>query len=284
MSTYAIGDVQGCCDELVLLLDRINFDARRDRLWFTGDLVNRGPKSAATLRLIRSFGGAALTVLGNHDLFMLGVARGAGQAHKGDTFADVLGAPDAASLLDWLLHQPLAHSETIDGSPWLMVHAGVLPGWDSAQTMSLAHELEHAVRNDPHYFSHMRGNTPAAWSEALTGYERLRVIVNALTRLRFCTAEGVMDFSTKTDIAPTGHLAWYEVPARRTSGTSGTGGTSGTNLVYGHWAARGLRLEAHLAGIDTGCVWGRQLTALRLEDRTLFAVECVAGARGYGGE
>ena len=275
MSTYAIGDVQGCCDELVLLLDRINFDARRDRLWFTGDLVNRGPQSAATLRLIRSFGDAALTVLGNHDLFMLGVARGAGRAHPGDTFADVLGAPDAVSLLDWLLHQPLAHSETIDGSAWLMVHAGVLPGWDSAQTAALARELEHAVRHDPDYFTHMRGNTPAAWSETLTGYERLRVIVNALTRLRFCSAEGVMEFSTKTGSAPPGHLAWYEVPARR---------TRSTHVVYGHWAARGLTLETHLAGIDTGCVWGRQLTALRLEDRALFSVACLAGARGYGGD
>ncbi len=273
MSTYAIGDVQGCYDELVLLLDKINFDARRDRLWFTGDLVNRGPKSVETLRLVRSFGDAAVAILGNHDLFMLGVAHGAGHAHKGDTFADVLTAPDAASLLDWLRHQPLAHRESIDGSDWLLVHAGVLPGWDAAHTIELAHELEHAVRHDPDYFTHMRGNLPAAWSETLGGYERLRVIVNALTRLRFCTVNGVMDFTTKTEVAPAGHLAWYEVPARRTRDTS---------VVFGHWAARGLTLDAHLAGIDTGCVWGRQLTALRLEDRALFAVECAVGAGGYG--
>ena len=275
MSTYAIGDVQGCFDELVLLLDKINFDARRDRLWFTGDLVNRGPKSVETLRLIRSFGAAALSVLGNHDLFMLGVARGAGRAHKGDTFYEVLAAPDAASLLDWLQHQPLAHRESIDGVDWLMVHAGVLPGWDVAQTMALARELEHAVRNDPDYFTHMRGNVPAAWSETLRGYERLRVIVNALSRLRFCTPDGVMDFTTKTEVAPAGHLAWYEVAKRR---------TRKTDLVFGHWAARGLTLDVHLAGIDTGCVWGRQLTALRLEDRALFSVECRAGANGYGGD
>ena len=275
MSIYAIGDVQGCFDELVSLLDKINFDARRDRLWFTGDLVNRGPKSAETLRLIRSFGAAAICVLGNHDLFMLGVARGAGHAHKGDTFHDVLAASDAASLLDWLLHQPLAHREAIDGKDWLMVHAGVLPGWDAVQTIELAHELEQAVRFDFDYFTHMRGNLPAAWSESLAGYDRLRVIVNALTRLRFCTPLGVMDFTTKTEIAPAGNRAWYEISARR---------THNTHVVFGHWASRGLTLDTYLAGIDTGCVWGRTLTALRLEDRALFSVECAAGTGGYGGD
>lgn len=269
MSTYAIGDVQGCHDELVLLLDRINFDARRDRLWFVGDLINRGPQSAQTLRLIRSFGDAAVSVLGNHDLFMLSAAHGHGKAHKGDTFEEVLTAPDAAELLAWLTHQKLAHFE----SGWLMVHAGVLPAWDFAQTLELAAEAEHAVRDGDRFFAHMRGNLPAAWSEKLKGTDRLRVIINALTRLRFCTPDGVMDFTTKTEIAPPGHVAWYEVAARRTAGTP---------VVFGHWAARGLTLHPDLAGIDTGCVWGRTLTALRLEDRKSFEVACLAGMAGYG--
>ena len=269
MSTYAIGDVQGCHDELVLLLDKINFDAQRDRLWFVGDLVNRGPQSARTLRLIRSFGAAAVSVLGNHDLFMLAAARGHGKAHAGDTFDDVLNAPDAGQLLEWLSRQKLAHLE--DG--WLMVHAGILPAWDAAQTVALAHEAEQAVRHDPAFFSHMRGNAPAVWRDDLEGYNRLRVIVNALTRLRFCTLEGRMDFTTKTEIAPAGHVAWYEVAHRK---------TSGTQVVYGHWAARGLIMTPHLAGLDTGCVWGRRLTAMRLEDRQLFDVSCLAGRAGYG--
>lgn len=269
MSTYAIGDIQGCHDELVLLLDKINFDARRDRLWFVGDLVNRGPKSAATLRLIRSFGEAAVSVLGNHDLFMLASAKGFGKPHPGDTFEEVLNAPDAKQLLDWLTHQKLAHME--DG--WLMVHAGVLPSWKAGQTVELAREAEHAVRHDPAFFSHMRGNQPAEWGDKLTGYDRLRVIVNALTRLRFCTSTGRMDFTTKTEIAPPGHVAWYEVAARR---------TKGTRVLFGHWAARGLTIESNLVGLDTGCVWGRTLTAMRLDNREVFEVACLAGAAGYG--
>ncbi len=269
MSTWAIGDIQGCHDELVLLLDKINFDARRDQLWFVGDLVNRGPKSADTLRLIQSFGDAAISVLGNHDLFMLASAAGHGKSHAGDTFDEVLTAPDAELLLDWLAHQKLAHFE--DG--WLMVHAGVLPAWDARQTIELAREAEHAVRHDAGFFSHMRGNLPAAWNDSLAGYDRLRVIVNALTRLRFCTPQGHMDFTTKTEIAPPGHMAWYEVPRRR---------TARTRVVFGHWAARGLTLNAHLAGIDTGCVWGRKLTAMRLEDRKMLDVTCITGKNGYG--
>ena len=273
MSTWAIGDVQGCLDELVLLLDKINFDAQRDRLWFTGDLVNRGPKSADTLRLIASFGDAAVSVLGNHDLFMLASAAGHGKPHAGDTFEEVLDAPDAALLLDWVAQQKLAHFDTIDGRGWLMTHAGVLPAWDADQTMALAAEAEHAVRHDAGYFAQMRGNHPAAWSDSLLGYDRLRVIVNALTRLRFCTASGVMDFTTKTEIAPAGHAAWYEISARH---------SANVNVLFGHWAARGLTLNDNLYGIDTGCVWGRELTALRLEDRKVVQVACLAGAAGYG--
>ncbi len=276
MSTWAIGDVQGCCDELVLLLDKINFDARRDRLWFVGDLINRGPKSTETLRQIASFGDAAVSVLGNHDLFMLACAAGHGKAHRGDTFEAVLRAPDAADLLAWLRQQKLAHRETIDGTEWLMVHAGVLPAWSLSDTLALAREAEQAILHDADYFAHMRGNTPAAWDAALTGYDRVRVIVNALTRLRFCTPDGVMDFTTKTEIAPAGHLAWYEIAARRSARAS-----EAVNVVYGHWASRGLTLQANVFGIDTGCVWGRELTALRLEDRKVVQVDCLAGSAGY---
>ena len=273
MSTWAIGDVQGCQGELLLLLDKINFDARRDRLWFVGDLINRGPQSVDTLRLIASFGDAAVSVLGNHDLFMLASAAGHGKPHRGDTFGEVLDAPDAAVLLDWVAQQKLAHHEIINGHGWLMVHAGVLPAWDVAQTLALAREAEHAVRCDAGFFAHMRGNLPDAWHDKLDGYERQRVIINALTRLRFCTPAGVMDFTTKTEIAPAGHVAWYEAPGRC---------TARVNIVYGHWAARSLTLHDHLAGIDTGCVWGRELTALRLEDRKVVQVDCLAGAGGYG--
>ena len=293
MSTWAIGDVQGCHDELVLLLDKINFDARRDRLWFVGDLINRGPKSAATLRLIRSFGDAAVSVLGNHDLFMLATADGYGKLHAGDTFDEVLNAPDAAALLAWVRQQKLAHHEIIGGTAWLMVHAGVLPAWTAAHTLALAREAEQAIQRDASYFAHMRGNTPAAWDDALTGYDRIRVIINALTRLRFCTPDGVMDFTTKTEIAPPGNLAWYEIATHRSAAPATPGGAPAgaeadtapgapANIVFGHWAARGLTLTDRACGIDTGCVWGRELTALRLEDRKIVQVNCLAGAAGYG--
>ena len=272
MSTWAIGDVQGCCDELVLLLDKINFDTRRDRLWFVGDLVNRGPKSADTLRLIASFGAAAVSVLGNHDLFMLASAQGHGKPHAGDTFEELLDAPDAAVLLDWVAAQKLAHFDTIDGHGWLLVHAGVLPAWGVQQTLALAAEAESAVRGDAKFFAHMRGNQPAVWDDELDGYDRLRVIVNTLTRLRFCTPAGVMDFTTKTEIAPPGHAAWYEISARR---------NADVNIVFGHWAARGLTITSNLCGIDTGCVWGRELTALCLEDRRIMQIGCRAGKSGY---
>jgi bis(5'-nucleosyl)-tetraphosphatase (symmetrical) len=279
MPTYAIGDVQGCCDELVLLLDKINFDARRDRLWFVGDLVNRGPKSAATLRLIASFGDAAISVLGNHDLFMLASADGHGKPHAGDTFNDVLNAPDAAALLAWVRQQKLAHRETVNGVDWLMVHAGVLPAWSVDDTLALAREAECSIAQDEGYFAHLRGNLPAAWDDSLIGYDRLRVIINALTRLRFCTPEGVMDFTTKTEIAPPGNLAWYEIAPRRSARALNS---MKVNVVFGHWAARGLTLQGHVCGIDTGCVWGRELTALRLEDRKIVQVDCLAGHAGYG--
>lgn len=268
MATYAIGDVQGCHDELVLLLDRIGFDAHRDRLWFTGDLVNRGPRSADTLRLVMSLGDAAVTVLGNHDLFLLATAAGHGKLHRGDTMQEILADPDRDVLLDWLAHQKLAHFE--DGT--LLVHAGVLPGWNADRVVALSREVEQAIQSDEGLFAAMRGNLPDTWDDRLAGFDRLRTIINALTRMRFVTPDGRMEFGTKTDVAPPGYLPWDEVPGRA---------TAGVHVIFGHWASRGLVQRPGLSGLDTGCVWGRQLTAKRLEDGQLFQVDCLAGPQGY---
>jgi bis(5'-nucleosyl)-tetraphosphatase (symmetrical) len=272
MATYAIGDIQGCYDELLLLLDKIGFDARRDRLWFVGDLINRGPKSAQTVRFLRELGEAAVVVLGNHDLFLLMINAGYGKVHRGDTMQEIFDQPDRAELLAWLRSRKLAHYE--DGH--LMVHAGVLPQWDAPKVAALAREVEHALGHDPALFASMRGNQPDAWDESLAGHDRLRLLINAFTRMRFIKplVEGAgMEFVTKTDTAPPGYLAWYEEPARA---------TRDVHVIYGHWASRGLVLRDNLSGLDTGCVWGRQLTAMRLHDRKLFQVECLAGPRGYG--
>ena len=268
MATYAIGDVQGCHDELVLLLDKIDFDTRRDRLWFTGDLVNRGPKSAQTLRLIKSQGDAATVVLGNHDLFLLALAAGHGKLHAGDTMQEVLVAADCRELLAWLSTRKLAHFE--HGA--LLVHAGVLPAWDAPRVLELAAEVEQAIRHDTGFFAAMRGNQPDAWSKSLTGYDRLRVITNALARVRFITPAGQMEFKTKTDMPPKGYVAWDQVTPRA---------SAGVHVIFGHWASRGLVLQGNISGLDSGCVWGRQLSAMRIEDRKVFQVECLAGAQGY---
>jgi bis(5'-nucleosyl)-tetraphosphatase (symmetrical) len=274
MATYAIGDIQGCFDELMRLLEKINFDARRDRLWFVGDLINRGPQSAQTVRYIRGLGEAAVVVLGNHDLFLLMIEAGYGKLHRGDTMQEILDQPDRDELLGWLRTRKLAHHE--DG--YLMVHAGVLPQWDAKQAAGLAREVEHALVGDATLFANMRGNQPDTWDESLTGHDRLRLLINAFTRMRFVKPlkEGAsMEFATKTDAAPKGYLAWYEEKKRA---------TRDTHVIYGHWASRGLVLQENLSGLDSGCVWGRQLTALRLEDRKLFQVGCLAGPRGYGPE
>ena len=268
MATYAIGDVQGCHDELVLLLDKIDFNPHKDRLWFTGDLVNRGPKSAQSLRLIRSLGDAATVVLGNHDLFLLSLAAGHGKLHAGDTMQEVLVAPDSRELLIWLATRKLAHFE--HGA--LLVHAGVLPAWDAPRVLELAAEVEHAIQHDADFFATMRGNQPDAWDERLTGYDRLRVIINALARVRFITPAGQMEFKTQTDMPPKGYVAWDQAKPRA---------SASVHVIFGHWASRGLVLQGNISGLDSGCVWGRQLTAMRIVDRNIFQVECLAGAAGY---
>ena len=269
MATYAIGDIQGCYDSLRRLLDHCAFDPGIDHLWLVGDLVNRGPKSLETLRLIRSLGESALTVLGNHDLYLLMVAEGGAKFRgKDDTIQPILDAPDAAELLDWLRHQPLCHT----AGDFCLVHAGLLPQWTAARARKLAREVE-AVMQGPDYhefITHLWGNEPAGWSDDLQGWPRLRVIVNAMTRMRFCTPEGIMEFKVKGKLvnAPAGHLPWFELPDRQSADAV---------MVTGHWSALGLKITPNLLALDSGCLWGGHLTAVRLEDRQVFQVDCALG-------
>lgn len=261
MATYAIGDVQGCFDELQRLLHEVSFNAKKDRLWFVGDLVNRGPKSAEVLRFVKGLGDKAVVVLGNHDLHLLTQHEGFERPRRDDTVQDVLGAPDREALVDWLRTRPLMHVE----AGWAMVHAGLLPSWSVEKARSLAKEVQAKLggRACRAFLENMYGSEPDRWSDDLRGWDRLRVIVNAMTRLRFCTSDGRMDFKAKGETAPPGHRPWFE---QRPAGES--------TIVCGHWSALGLRLAPQLAALDTGCVWGGALSALRLEDRTLFQVEC----------
>jgi len=236
------------------------------RLWLVGDLVNRGPKSLETLRLIKSLGPAALTVLGNHDLYLLMVAYGTARSRgKDDTIQAILDAPDREVLLAWLRTRPLMHVE----NGFAMVHAGLLPGWTVTQARALAREVEGALAGPYHVelLNNMWGSEPSAWSDKLRDYERMRVIINAMTRMRFCTPEGVMDFKVKGEVtkAPKGYLPWFEAPGRKSADTT---------VVFGHWSALGLLVEPKLLALDSGCLWGRELTAVRLEDRAVFQVEC----------
>lgn len=268
MATYAIGDIQGCFDSFQRLLAKIDFDPARDRLWLVGDLINRGPRSLETLRFVRDLGDAAVTVLGNHDLYLLMVAEGCGRRGKGDTLEGILGAPDRDELLQWLRQRALCHRE----NGFCMVHAGLLPQWTATQARALATEVETMLAGPRHreFIANMWGSEPAAWHDDLQGWSRLRVIVNAMTRMRFCSPAGVMEFQTKgeADAAPPGYLPWFAVPDRRSADEV---------LVTGHWSALGLRIEPNLLALDSGCLWGRYLSAVRLQDRALFQVDCAPG-------
>lgn len=263
MSTYAIGDLQGCFGALQQMLACIAFDPAVDQIYLLGDLVNRGEDSLAVLRWARAH--QVKAVLGNHDLHLLAVAEGFESPHHDDTLQDILNAPDREELLGWLRQLPLA----INTAGYLLVHAGLLPAWSTAQALVLAAEVEAALRS-PNYREFMRemyGNQPAIWHDDLQGYDRLRVIINAMTRLRFCTVEGEMEFKTKGEPnqPPAGFLPWFHVPGRRSAGSP---------IVFGHWSALGLHVESDCIALDTGCLWGGQLSALRLEDRRVFQVEC----------
>ncbi len=265
MSTYAIGDIQGCYSEFCGLLEQIDFEPVKDKLWLVGDLVNRGPGSLDVLRLIKSLGDSAICVLGNHDLHLLAVAAGIGELHRSDTLDEILNAPDREELLYWLRHQRLAYAE----NGYLLVHAGVLPAWTTAQTVKLANEVENALRSENYveFLSHMYGNAPHGWRDDLTGYKRLRVIVNALTRLRICSSQGEMEFKFKGEVPniPEGYLPWFRAPQRKTQEST---------VIFGHWSALGLLVEDNLMALDTGCLWGGPMTAIRLDDRKLFQVAC----------
>ena len=261
MSLYLIGDLQGCNAPFQRLLQAIDFSPSRDTLYLLGDLVNRGPDSLGVLRNLAALGDAAQCLLGNHDLHLLAMSEGMRQPARKDTAQAVLLAPDSEALLDWLRHRPMA----IQAHGWLMVHAGVLPQWSVAQTMVLAREVEQALRGPDikSFLLTMYGNTPDQWHDGLTGADRLRVVVNALTRLRFCTRDGVMEFTSSEGAAgaPAGYLPWFGVPERASAATP---------IAFGHWStlvtdtADAGSLRHNTLPLDTGCVWGGYLTAARL--------------------
>jgi len=265
MAIYAVGDIQGCYDEFRQLLDQIRFDPAQDKLWLVGDLVNRGPGSLQVLRLVKSLGDSAITVLGNHDLHLLAVAEGAVELHHSDTLGEVLGAPDRDELLAWLRQQRLLHAE----GDYVLVHAGLLPQWSVKQAASLAREVESALRGDDYatFLARMYGNAPHNWDDELTGYKRLRVITNAFTRMRICTLQGEMEFKFKGEVEriPAGYLPWFEVPGSKSREAT---------VIFGHWSALGLKLTPKVIALDTGCLWGGPMSAVRLEDRQLFQVNC----------
>ena len=269
---HLIGDVQGCAAALQRLLAQIGFSPSRDHIVLLGDLVNRGPDSLATLRLVAGFEGAATCLLGNHDLHLLAVAHSVRKPHKGDTFQDVLDAPDRDAWLQWLRQQPLAHL----AGGWLCVHAGLVPQWSAEQTLAVAAEVQSLLRGSdlPAFLHVMYGNEPSRWHDGLAGTDRARLAINALTRIRFCSADGTLDFKTKegAGAAPDGLLPWFEVPGRRSAGQA---------IAFGHWSTLGLVNRPDLLAIDTGCVWGGALTAVRVDGgrREVVQVPCEQAQR-----
>lgn len=265
MATYAIGDIQGCFKSFQNLLQVIAFNPSRDRLWLVGDIINRGPDSLAILRWIKSHETSVCMVLGNHDLHALAVAEGFVAPHRYDTLQPLLESPDRDDLLSWLRQRPLALAE----DDYLMVHAGVVPQWSAEQVMACAAEVESMLQGEDFlfYLSRMYGNEPNCWRDDLQGLGRLRFITNVLTRLRVCTADGELDFHFKGRLSdvPPGLMAWFDVPQRKTSDRT---------LIVGHWSALGLLVRDNLIALDTGCLWGGQLSAMRLEDRQVFQVPC----------
>lgn len=274
MATYAIGDVHGAHGSLTQLVDRLEFDTGVDSLWFVGDLVNRGPESLATLRFVRSLGESAITVLGNHDLSLLSQCQQPDAEERlNPTLQPILAAPDREPLLEWLRHRPLFHHDAELG--WSMVHAGLLPAWDVARAAELAREVEAALRGPDYkaFLNDLFGNQPDAWSENLRGNDRLRVIVNAMTRMRFCQDDGRMDLGYKKTIAeaPAGLMPWFQLPRRA---------SAGERIVFGHWSALGQVAwpDDNVWGIDTGCAWGNKLTALRLDTPAPDIIQVDCGA------
>jgi len=268
MSIYAIGDIQGCFSALERLLIEIQFNENDDVLWFTGDLVNRGPSSLETLRFVKSLSHSQVTVLGNHDLHLLAVVYGVRESFSGDTLNPILSASDKIELIEWLRFQPLMHYDDTFG--FAMAHAGIAPPWSIVQALKYAREVETELRSEhiKDLLTHMYGNQPTLWNENLSGMDRLRLIINYFTRMRFCDHDGRLDLTYKGDLdhKPAELIPWYEVPYRA---------SAKDKIIFGHWAAlNGARNIANVYPLDTGCVWGNCLTAMRLEDREYFSVKC----------
>lgn len=273
MAIYAIGDIQGCHDELQRLLEKIRFDPANDQLWLTGDLVNRGPKSLEVLRFVRQLGDSAITVLGNHDLHLLALWQRQHRHFKSnDTLAQIFAADDCDPLLEWLRHRPLMHYDTRLNTA--MLHAGLPPQWGRDDALAHAAEVE-AVLQGPRFhefLGHMYGNKPSRWSDNLSGWDRLRFIVNCFTRLRFCTLDGKLDFKHKghpDEQVDADHLPWFRISQRKSRDLP---------IVFGHWSTLGLYRQDNVQAIDTGCLWGGTLTALNLEDGSITSLDCTGHA------
>ena len=258
MAIYAIGDVQGCFDDLLRLLDSIHFDQSHDQLWFAGDLVNRGPKSLETLRFVKSLGTSAITVLGNHDLHLLATACNIRKIHSKDSLTAILQAPDRDELLFWLRQQPLFHYN----DDFCLLHAGLPPQWDFNKTRKMAHKVEKVLKSQDYldFLKHMYGDTPDIWSKDLKGFSKLRFITNCFTRMRFCDVNGKLDFSYKGSLAnkPKNLMPWFAVPGRK---------SNCMRIIFGHWSTLGFYQDHNCYGIDTGCLWGGQLTAISLGEK-----------------
>ncbi|NWL75878.1 diadenosine tetraphosphatase [Pseudomonas taiwanensis] len=269
MTTYAVGDLQGCLDQLKCLLEQVRFDPAKDELWLVGDLVNRGPKSLETLRFLYSIRDSVVCVLGNHDLHLLAVANNIERLRKADTLREILDAPDRAELLDWLRQQKLLHYD--EQRDIALVHAGIPPQWSLKKALKRAAEVEEALRDDarlPLFLDGMYGNEPARWDGDLQGVTRLRVITNYFTRMRFCRADGTLDLKSKEglDTAPPGYSPWFSFPERK---------TRGQKIIFGHWAAlEGNCNEPGLYALDTGCVWGGSLTLLNIDSGEQISCSC----------
>lgn len=271
MTTYAVGDLQGCLDPLIGLLEQVDFSPSRDCLWLAGDLVNRGPQSLEALRYVRDLGSSGITVLGNHDLHLLAVAHNVERLKRSDTLKPILDAPDRNDLIDWLRQQKLLHHDAERDTA--MVHAGIPPQWTLTKALKRAAEVEAALRDDatlPPFLDGMYGNHPAKWSKDLHGIPRLRVITNYLTRMRFCQADGTLDLQAKDglDSAPPGFAPWFSHPNRK---------TRDCKIVFGHWAAlEGKCDEPNVFALDTGCVWGNAMTLMNLDNGETHSFSCEA--------
>lgn len=274
MATYAIGDVQGCYDDLLQLLDKVNFDSQTDQVWFCGDIINRGPKSLDTIRFIKQLGNAAITVLGNHDLHFLAVSYTSNSPSKFDTFSDILNADDKNELVDWLRQQKLFHHD--DSLNISMVHAGIPPQWTINDACDYSSEMEEILQSDnpEDFFKNMYGNYPPEWNSSLTGWNRYRFITNVFTRMRFCDQEGKPDYKHKGSIGsqPNHLIPWFLHSKRK---------TKNDDIIFGHWSTLANVKQGHVYPIDTGCLWGGKLTALRIdtEEKTFISIDCPNGIK-----